>query len=115
MDKVYPDNVVSNPSTVSEFQESDSVEASSTPVVREKFMMEGYHEVNKGVLTKVPNVIAFAALILLVTILFLGVIALCVAFALEIPKLKSEANAADQLSSINALTLQLNSNQVSVL
>ena len=120
MEQVYPEKkyvVVGNPNaTNSEVQESEITpgEASSTPVVREKFMMEGYRDVKKGAPTKVHNVIALAALMLLVAILFLGVIALCVAFALEIPKLKSETNAADQQSSISALTNSAAEQQSSV-
>ena len=61
--------------------------------------MEGYHEVNKVAPApiKVHN-IAFIVLISLVLALFLAVIALCVAFAVEIPKLKSETDSADQQS-----------------
>ena len=104
MEQVQPDKkyvVVNNP--FAEVQESEitSAEASTTPVVKEKFMMVHYREENKSAPKKSHHVIAFAALVLLVTILLLGVIALCVAFALEIPKLNSET---DQLSSTSALT-----------
>ena len=96
-DKKYV--VVNNP--FAEVQESEitSAEASTTPVVKEKFTMVRYCEENKSAPKKSHHVIAFAALVLLVAILLLGVIALCVAFALEIPKLNSET---DQLSSTSA-------------
>ena len=121
MDQVNPEKkyvVVSNPNAASEVQESTMTfsdeDSTPGPVVRENFVMKGYREVHKAAPTKVHNIIAFVALILLVVVLFLGVIALSIAFALEIPKLKSETDSDVQQSSISALTNSAAEQQSSV-
>ena len=117
MEQDYP--VVSNPNAkMREVQMSEITfpEASSTPVVKEKFVMEGPHEVNKVAPGPTKNYIAFIILISLVVALFLAVIILIVAIAIELPKLKSETHSesADQQSSISALTNSAAEQQSSV-
>ena len=75
-------------------------ETSSTPVVKETFNIEGYREVNKVAPTKVRGNFI---LILLVLSLFLAVIALSIAFSVEIAKLKyaGETPSAEQQSSVS--------------
>ena len=103
--------VVSNSNMLSEVQESEITsvedsftpvvkETSSIPVVNEKFNMESYRDEKKVVPTKVHT--AFVVLILLVLALFLAVITLGIAFAIEIPKLKSASPSAEQQSGISA-------------
>ena len=65
--------------------------------------MEGCHEVNKVAPGPTKIYIAFIILISLVVALFLAVIILIVAIAIELPKLKSETHSADQQSSISTL------------
>ena len=103
--------VVSNSYMLSEVQESEITsvedsftpvvkETSSIPVVNEKFNMESYRDKKKVGPTKVHT--AFVVLILLVLALFLAVIALGIAFAIEIPKLKSASPSAEQQTGISA-------------
>ena len=81
MEQVHPENkyvVVIPTAMLSEVQESEISPAGArfTPVVREKLKIESCHQVKKCIPTKVLNLIAFGAVILLVAILYLGVIAL---------------------------------------
>ena len=109
--------IVSNPNAkMCEVQMSEITfpEASSTPVVKEKFVMEGCHKVNKVAPGPTKVYIAFIILISLVVALFLAVIILIVAIAIELPKLKSETDSADQQSSISTLTNSAAEQQSSV-
>ena len=109
--------IVDNPNTrVSEVQESDitSARESSTTMTKDKFVMENHHEVNKFAPGSTKVHIAFIVLISLLLALFLTVIILIVAFAIEIPKLKSETDSADQQSIISTLANSAAEQQSSV-
>ena len=109
--------VVVNPNTrVSEVQESDitSARKSSVTMTKDKFAKENHHEVNKLALGPTKVYIAFIVLTSLLLALFLAVIILIVAFAVEIPKLKSETDSADQQSIISTLANSAAEQQSSV-